>query len=264
MKKSKKKVKKYHSIISLLFHVSILLLFTSCVYYNTFYNAEKSFESATQIIEESPLLEESEVPPQAKKLLDDSIANSYIVLEKYPESKYVDDAYFIISKARFFKSEYPLSIDYLDRLIGEFPASEYLNEAKIWKAYSQFRMEQVDLSRYELDNILLHLKLAPKEKLITLKFQAELALADGEIDLALFFYEEAIQLSRRTSNKVAIYMKLIDISEKSDLYPRMITYLDKLSQVASSQIKLDAKLDWITYNRKLGNYNEIITEMTIY
>jgi len=261
LKKSKKKLKKYHSIISLLFYVSIVPLFTSCVYYNTFYNAEKSFENATQIIEESPLLEESEVSPQAKKLLDESIANSYIVLDKYPESKYVDDAYFIISKARFLKSEYPLSIEYLDRLISEFPASVYINEAKIRKAYAQLRMGQVDSSRYKLDDILKNLKLTSKEKLITLKFQAELALADGKIDSTLFFYEEAIRLSKRASNKVAIYMKLIDISQKSNLYTQMITYLDKLSQVASNQIKLDAKLDWIKYNRKLSNYNEIITEI---
>ena len=261
MKKSRKKLKKYHPRISLLFYVSIVPLFTSCVYYNTFYNAEKSFENATKIIEESPLLEESEVPPQAKKLLDESIANSYIVLEKYPESKYVDDAYFIISKSRFLKNEYPLSIEYLDRLIGEFPSSEYLNEAKIWKAYSHFRMGMVDSSKSELNNILEQLKLTPKEKLITLKFQAELALADGEIETTLSLYEEAIRLSRKPSNKVAIYMKLIDIAEKNELFPRMIEYLDKLSQVASSQIKLDAKMDWIKYNRQLGYYNEIVTEI---
>ena len=261
MKKNRKKLKKYHPIISLLFYVSIIFLFTSCVYYNTFYNAEKSFENATRIIEESPLLEDSEVPPQAKKLLDESIANSYIVLDKYSESKYVDDAYFIISKARFLKSEYPLSIDYLDRLIDEFPTSGYLNEAKIWKAYSQFRMGQVDSSKIELEYILNNLKLTQKEKLITLKFQAEIALGDGNVALALSYYEEAIQLSQKASNKVAIYMKLIDISEKNDLYPRMITYLDKLSQVASNQIKLDAKMDWIKYSRQLGNYNEIVTEI---
>ena len=261
MKKSRKKLKKYHPIISLLFYVSIIFLFTSCVYYNTFYNAEKSFENATQIIEQSPLLEESEVPPQAKKLLDESIANSYIVLDKYSESKYVDDAYFIISKSRFLKNEYPLSIDYLDRLISEFPNSKYLNEAKIWKAYSHFRLGQIDSSKFALNYILTNLKLTQKEKLITLKFQAEIALADGNIPLVLSYYEEAIELSRKASNKVAIYMKLIDISEKNDLYPRMITYLDKLSQVASNQIKLDAKMDWIKYSRQLRNYNEIITEI---
>lgn len=261
MKKNRKKLKKYHPIISLLFYISILTLFTSCVYYNTFYNAEKSFESAILIIEESPLLEESEVPPQAKKLLDESITNSYIVLDKYPESKYVDDAYFIISKARFLKSEYSSSIDYLDRLITEFPISEYLNEAKIWRAYSQFRMGEVDSSKVELEYILKHLELKQKEQLITLKFQAEIALEDGNVNSALSYYEQAIQLSRKASNKVAIYMKLIDISEKNDLYPGMINYLDKLSQVASNQIKLDAKMDWIKYSRQLGNYNEIVTEI---
>ena len=261
MKKSRRKLKKYHPILSLLFYVSIIPLFTSCVYYNTFYNAEKSFENATKLIEESPLLEESEVPPQAKKLLDESIANSFIVLDKYPESKYVDDAYFIISKSRFLKSEYPLSIDYLDRLIGEFPESEYLNEAKIWRAYSQFRMGQIGTSKFELNKILNLLELTSNEKLITLKFQAEIALTEGNVNDALSLNEDAIQLSRKPSNKVAIYMKLITIAEKNDLIPQLITYLDKLSQVASGQIKLDAKMDWIKFNRQLRHYNEITTEI---
>ena len=261
MKNSKKKLKIYHPIFRLFFYISIVPLFTSCVYYNTFYNAEKSFENATKIIEESPLLQESEIPPQAKKLLDESISNSYIVLDKYPESKYVDDAYFIISKSRFLKNEYPLSIDYLDRLIDEFPASDYLNEAKIWRAYSHFRMGLIDSSKLELNNILVHLKLTTREKLITLKFQAELELINGNIDSTLTLYEAAIKLSRKSSNKVSIYMKLIDIAEKNELYPRVINYLDKLSEVSSNQIRLDAKMDWIRYNRKLGYYNEIVTEI---
>ena len=72
------------------------LVFISCVYFNTFYNAEISFKKALQIIEESPIIEDGELPIQAKKLLDEAIENSKLVLKEYPESKYVDDAVFII------------------------------------------------------------------------------------------------------------------------------------------------------------------------
>ncbi len=66
------------------------------VYFNTFYNAEISFKKAMKIIEESPIVENNELPSQAKKLLGESIDNSKLVIKNYPESKYVDDAIFII------------------------------------------------------------------------------------------------------------------------------------------------------------------------
>ena len=259
MIRSRQDTKKYHPKVNITFF--LIILFTSCVYYNTFYNAEKSFESATKIIEESPLLNESEIPPQAKKLLDESIANSNIVLEKYYDSKYVDDAFFIISKSRFLKGEYLLAIDYLNRLITEFPNSEYINQAKIWRTYSIFKTGLIDSAKISLNEITNSTKLLKSDRFIISKIKAEIALFENDITGALQFYEEAIDLTRINSNKVSIYMKLVDIAEKNNLISDVIVYLEKLSQISSSQIKLDTKLDWIQYSRQLGNYNEIITEI---
>ena len=86
--------------IFLLF-IPIIYIFNSCVYYNTFYNAEVSFLKANKIIDESPLILQDEIPPQAKKLLEDVVKNASIVIDKYPQSKYVDDAYFILGKSSF-------------------------------------------------------------------------------------------------------------------------------------------------------------------
>ncbi len=47
----------------------------SCAYFNTFYNAETSYDKALNIIEESPIINEVEVPEQAKKLLAEAIEN---------------------------------------------------------------------------------------------------------------------------------------------------------------------------------------------
>ena len=121
----------FKSIILIVFYTIGFLFCFSCVYFNTFFNAKTSFEDAEKIIDESPLLEAGEIPPQAKKLLGESIDNCNIVLEKYSTSKYVDDAFYIISKARFLRNEYALSIRYIDKLIGEYPQSEFVEESKI-------------------------------------------------------------------------------------------------------------------------------------
>ena len=48
--------------------------------------------------EDTNNLDDEELPSQAKKLLGDAIENSKIVITEYPDSKYVDDAIFIIAK----------------------------------------------------------------------------------------------------------------------------------------------------------------------
>ena len=66
----------------------------SCVYYNTFYNAEVNYRKAEKIIEETPNSdsEDKKIPPQAKKLLGQAIENSNIVINSYPSPKYIVEA----------------------------------------------------------------------------------------------------------------------------------------------------------------------------
>ena len=90
------------------------LILSGCVYFNTFYNAEQSFEKAVKIIEQSQ--DEDDLPSNAKNLLSDAITNSNIVIEKYPDSKYIDDAFYIIGKASFYKMDNTAADRYFNRL----------------------------------------------------------------------------------------------------------------------------------------------------
>ena len=82
-----------------------LSIFSSCIYFNTFYNAKESFKQAQHIIDIKDY-REIELPAQAKTLLDESIINSRVILEKYPDSKYVEEAYYIIAVSMFLKEDY--------------------------------------------------------------------------------------------------------------------------------------------------------------
>ena len=57
----------------------------SCVYYNTFYNAEVNYKKAEKIIEQTPQenSEDKKIPTQANKLLAQVIENSNIVINSY-------------------------------------------------------------------------------------------------------------------------------------------------------------------------------------
>ena len=139
---------------SLLILSLICLSFFSCVYYNTFYNAEISFKKAIKIIEESPLIVDNTLPSQAKKLFGESIDNSKLVIKNYPDSKYVDDAIFIIAKSAFLRNESAIAERHFNLLLKQYPGSEYSLESKIWLAYSNFRLGLIDSSKNEIENII--------------------------------------------------------------------------------------------------------------
>ena len=125
----------------------------SCVYFNTFYNAETSYKKALIIIEESPILEDDKFPEQAKKLLGEAIENSKIVLRKYSESKYVDDAVFIIAKASFLRGETAIAESYFNQLIRDYPESKFYELSEIWLAYTHLRMDMISLAQEEIKKI---------------------------------------------------------------------------------------------------------------
>ena len=71
------------------------LFFSSCVYFNTFYNTENSFKQAVEIIDNDSSIsykEDSDIPVPAKKLLYESISSADIIINEHSDSKYVDDA----------------------------------------------------------------------------------------------------------------------------------------------------------------------------
>ena len=247
--------------IFLLF-IPIIYIFNSCVYYNTFYNAEVSFLKANKIIDESPLILQDEIPPQAKKLLEDVVKNASIVIDKYPQSKYVDDAYFILAKATFLKQEYAKSEKYINLLIKEKPNSIFIIEANIWLSYIYLKINDLD----KCDSVLLsleNLKHSDKSLLLINKIRAELSLERNNIEMAYEFYGKALMFTNEKSTKTSILNKLFLIAEKQLDLDKIILYLTDLEIYAPTEMKKDVVLDWIRYNRKAGNFNSILTKIEI-
>jgi len=73
----------------------VLFLGSSCAYYNTFYNARKSYESAITLAAMNP-----DHPVSTEEdLLDEAISGAVKVLTVYPESRWVDDAQLLLGDA---------------------------------------------------------------------------------------------------------------------------------------------------------------------
>jgi TolA-binding protein len=103
--------------VPLVLLVTTVGLFGGCAYFNTFSNARSSFREA----EEMALNPEGKVSPGARKKYDESIEKCRKLQELYPESKWVDDAIFLMSRSYFAKSEFGRCLRRIEELEERFP-----------------------------------------------------------------------------------------------------------------------------------------------
>ena len=182
--------------------VLFCLVFISCVYFNTFYNAEISFKKALKIIEESPIIDD-EIPSQAKKLLGEAVENSKLILKEYPESKYIDDAIFIIAKASFLRDEVAIAESHFNLLLRDYPESKFYSLSEIWLSYTHFRMGMIDSARTALE-IIQAGEPKNKEKLYIIhNALAEIAMEVDSIEQVFLHYELAAEYTPSGSKKTA-------------------------------------------------------------
>jgi len=144
-----------------LFPLYVLLLFTSCVYYNTFYNAKQKFNDAednqlrtaqpnqqrvTEFVNRAAPPAEPTISMNDKTLYKSAIDKANRVVLYHPKSKYVDDALWLMGKARYNMTEYVASDKSFRELIVKYPNSKFVDDAYFYIGMGQFWMKKYDLS----------------------------------------------------------------------------------------------------------------------
>ena len=123
-----------------------LLANTSCVYFNTFYNAKKAFGQAEkarakqerEAFAQGRVLEREEMRSSglAKPLYEKAAQKASRVLEKYKESELIDDAMFLMGRAFYWQGDYLSAVQSFRDLEKNFPESEFYDRTLYWRALS--------------------------------------------------------------------------------------------------------------------------------
>ena len=150
------------------FIIIFALLSSSCVYFNTFYNAKQKFKQAEQsqqradlnrqqtnveIVNRADMPEEPSISLNDKTLYKAAIDKANKVAIFHPNSKYVDDALWIIGKSRYNMGEFTTSDKRLRELVVKFPDSKYIDEAYFYIGMSQFWLKKYDLAFDAFDHL---------------------------------------------------------------------------------------------------------------
>jgi TonB family protein len=165
-----------------LFLIASLTLCFSCVYYNTFYHAQKSFKHAEKSQKKAGRQIASS---EEKKNYDDAINKASKVLTFYPKSKWADDALLIIGMSFYYQGEYAKAERKFTELVSSFPRSKFLHQARFYGAMCQYRLGEYSDAISSLKLILSD----PKNK----ESREEVYFTLGQIYFQQKRYDDAIE-----------------------------------------------------------------------
>lgn len=129
---------------------ALLLTLSGCVYFNTYYNAQKHFrqaekarleaererrpaKAATQRGDQPSRRRPSRTGESYHSLYEKALRGASVVLEKHPESELVDDAMFLAGRSLYWQSDYFYAARSFRDLEMHFPDSEYYDRARYWR-----------------------------------------------------------------------------------------------------------------------------------
>ncbi|GEM_PF-408614 len=210
-------------------HILILIAsfaLTSCAYFNTFYNARESYNEA---LKEKSALKDDKMAYGLRKKFDKAIEKCNKTLVSYPDSKYADDALFIIALSYYHKDEFKRAKKIFEDFINQYPQSELLPELKIWYGRNLWKLGEEALALRQLK------KTARTLENKDLKAQAQLAIAEifqekKNLDSALFYLGKVTESSRKGSIAAETQFKIAQIYLLKNDPQQAVVNLKKVSR----------------------------------
>ena len=229
-----------------------LFIFSSCAYFNTFYNAQLYFENA-----EKQRLEKAgeSIPPAAIDAYGKVIEKSQHVIDKYPDSKYVQEARLLIGKARFHRKEYRIA----ETLFNQYTEiySNEVEEAEFWQALCKWKLGKPQPALDVLKSMLV----ASTDNDFISKIHlaiAEIYLDTDEPGKALEHLVLAAETNKNRDERGQIYFRIADLAYSAENYEQALKANEEVvKNTTSKKRKEEANLQIVRIHRLLGKWDKV-------
>jgi peptidoglycan-associated lipoprotein len=124
----------------------LLLASGSCAYFNTYYNAQSYFRDGMKEIDQGR-------PIPAKAKFERTIEKSALVISRWPKSRWVDDATFLIGMSYYHMGQYSKAVRHLEQLVLAFPDSPFVPEAELYRGLALLGNREYGVARIVLDEV---------------------------------------------------------------------------------------------------------------
>jgi TonB family protein len=167
----------------------IIFLLCGCAYFNTFYNAQKSFNAGEKAQKSAS---SSARTSAGNTYYENAIQKASKVLTFHPKSKWADDALFLIGKAYFNMEDYVKAKRKFEELQVSFPKSKLADDSRYYVSMCQYYLGEKIEAVSSLKG-LLESKKAGKKKMGQASFRiGEIYFQDEEYEDAITYYEKTL------------------------------------------------------------------------
>jgi len=181
--------------------------------------------------------------------------------------KWIDDSYFLIGKAYFYKQDYPMARRTFEFVIKTYNTSDIKFDAMLWQALSNIQLGDYNRAEPMLD--MLQSKI--KKGQAPAKLETDLNLAYGQSYIlqkkytaAVPFIERALELSPSREQRTRCYYILGQIHQMNGELNDAYRLYDKvISRNPKFEMEFNAKINMAQcYDTKSGNRAYIIKKLT--
>jgi len=234
-----------------------LFLGGGCAYYNMLYNAKAKFK----IAEKMTTPEDGSLSRQQMEAYDIVIEKARAMIEKYPDSRHVDDGYLLIARSQFGQHKYEAVIATVDTLEAKLPESELMEHAVFLKGDALAQLEkyaeallvlEAFMERYSgSDHMAQALYLASKS-----------ALMVGDETKAMDYVDRLWKSYRGSEFRLEADMEIAEIFLEKGEYEKSLQIYERLTQ--NRLEKKDRYRVWSSMARayiKTGDYDDALTAL---
>ncbi|MCI0330177.1 MAG: tetratricopeptide repeat protein [candidate division Zixibacteria bacterium] len=192
-----------------------LFVFSGCVYFNTFYLAQKSYSKAEKAQKKS-----------GREAADGTAASEYQtaikwaskVLTFHPKSSWADDALFLIGRSYYNMGEHFKAQGKFEELLNGFPNSKLAPESKLYLARSILKSGRPEGARDFANRALDEVKSKEIKGELAL-VAAESYFALGDYPSAAAAYQKVLAYPVKKESKAYLYFRLGAVFFQQEKYP---------------------------------------------
>lgn len=190
------------------------------------------------------------------KDLDAIITKSQAIISDKSFSNYIDDAYLLLGKAHYFKSDYFTAQEYFDYAVKTYPDNgQVVISGLNWKARSLMQTNNLTDAALVLDTVYTNLSLIKTNTAEPKATISQMFIYQDKIDEAIALLQQAIKESDLKRNRIRWTYILAQLYEKQKNYEQALYNYKKVQNSnAAFELYFNANLSTIKINGLLkGN-----------
>ena len=242
-------------------YVGLLLLFVSCAYFNTMFNALEYYKSGTEKLEKS---KDNMVTADIKKDYYAAIDKCWKLINIHSDSNaYADDALLLIGKSHYQVEEYLKSERFLRQFVSGYPQSELLPEALLWLARSLSKLERYDEAQ-EFLNEILSLEVDKDLKSLALYTIGDIFRIQENHDAALDYFDQTVETAEDEKLAAQALFEMGEIYTEQQEFTKSIETYNRVKEFnAPVLLEFDANMNKVNAQIQLDQYDTALKTLRI-